>query len=82
MTAKDQGMRLVEGVMTRSSLPVPSSIRKIIVGLKLGSPFRSKLKLPMIPLRTRAESRCALTELRVPSEAAIASSSTAVACAA
>ena len=75
-------MRLGGGVTTRSSFAFPRSIRKIIVGLKVGSPFRSKLKLPMIPLRTRAESRCALTDLRVPSEAAIASSSTAAACAA
>src|SRR5262249_15585430 len=78
----DQGMGLAGGVTPRTSLPFPPWTRKIIVGLNVESPFVSKPKLPMYPLRTRAERRWALTEARVPSEAAIASSSTAAACAA
>jgi hypothetical protein len=65
--------------MTSTTRGLPFSIRYIVTPPAVVSPFSSISKSPRMPFSTRVRNRLRVTYARVPSEAAIASSSTSVA---
>ena len=71
--------RLSGGVITERTRGFPRSMRYIVTPPAVVLPFASSSKLPRMPSLTRVRNRFLVTDARVPSEAAIASSSTSVA---
>src|SRR5205807_2337844 len=70
---------LAGGVIARAGTPCPCSTRMIVTEPAVVSPVGVIAKLPMIPLRTRVANSARVTDARVPSERAIASSRTSAA---
>jgi len=66
---------------TRSTTKSPWTTRRIVMVPSTRSPFRSNAMSPRMPFWTRVWRTCSVTDLRVPSERAIASRRISAACA-
>jgi hypothetical protein len=63
-------------VITGCTRFLPFSMRYMVTALEVASPFASNPQLPTIAPLARTQSSLSVTEARVPSEAATASSRT------
>ena len=80
--ASRAGRRTYAGwVITRSGTGLPCSTRIIVIEPLVVSPVGVNEKLPMTPFLTCVANSALVTDERVPSERAMASTSTSAACA-